>query len=73
MPSIASSLIVQFKNCRLVRGGTIVKDDLWVRGGCIVNPEPVFFEEKVRADLTVDCHDALICPGFIDIQINGIL
>lgn len=71
MPSIASSLLVQFKNCRLVRGGTIVKDDFWVRGGRIINPEPVFFEEKVRADVTVDCHDALICPGFIDIQING--
>ncbi|KAK8376513.1 hypothetical protein O3P69_009865 [Scylla paramamosain] len=71
MPSIASSSIVQFKNCRLVRGRTIVKDDFWVRGGRIINPEPVFFEEKVQADLTVDCHDALICPGFIDIQING--
>lgn len=71
MPSIAPSKIIQFKNCRLVRGGTIVRDDFWVRGGRIINPEPVFFEEQVQADLTVDCHNALICPGFIDVQING--
>lgn len=71
MPSIAPSKIIQFKNCRLVRDGAIVRDDFWVRGGRILNPEPLFFEERVRADLTVDCHDALICPGFIDIQING--
>ena len=50
-----------------------MRDDFWVRGSQIVNPEPVFFDERVQADLTVDCHDALICPGFLDIQINGIL
>lgn len=48
-----------------------MKDDFWFRGGKILNPEPVFFEEKVRADVRVDCHDALICPGFIDVQVNG--
>ncbi|KAG0717198.1 N-acetylglucosamine-6-phosphate deacetylase [Chionoecetes opilio] len=71
MPSIAPSKIIKYTNCRLVRAGAIVRDDLWVRGGRIVNPEPVFFDEQVQADATVDCSDALICPGFIDIQING--
>ncbi|XP_071549567.1 N-acetylglucosamine-6-phosphate deacetylase [Panulirus ornatus] len=65
------SKIYQFINCRLVRDGCIIKEDLWFRDGKIINPEPVFFEERVLADVTVDCHDALICPGFIDIQING--
>ncbi|XP_068228461.1 N-acetylglucosamine-6-phosphate deacetylase [Palaemon carinicauda] len=61
----------QFINCRLIRGGKIVKDDLWVRDAKIINPEPVFFDEKIRANVVIDCNDALICPGFIDVQING--
>lgn len=69
--SSSRSLIYQFVNCRLVRGGQIIKDDFWFRGGRILNPEPVFFEEKVRADVRVDCHNALICPGFVDVQVNG--
>lgn len=48
-----------------------MKDDFWFRNGKILNPEPVFYVEKAHADVTVDCHDALICPGFIDIQLNG--
>ncbi|XP_042891345.1 N-acetylglucosamine-6-phosphate deacetylase-like isoform X2 [Penaeus japonicus] len=79
MPSVSSSsaasssrnLIYQFINCRLIRGGRIIKDDFWVRNGKILNPEPVFYEEKLQADVRVDCHDALICPGFIDVQVNG--
>lgn len=80
MPSVSGSgasgsnsrgLTYQFINCRLVRGGRIIKDDFWFRDGKILNPEPVFFEEKIRADVKVDCHDALICSGFIDVQVNG--
>lgn len=62
---------VQFINCRLVRNHQLVVDDLWVRDGRIINPEPVFFDEKIVADQQVDCKGAIIAPGFIDIQING--
>lgn len=65
------SKIYQFINCRLVRKGCIIKDDFWIRDGKILNPEPVFYDERVQADVRIDCHDALICPGFLDIQING--
>ncbi|XP_042207557.1 N-acetylglucosamine-6-phosphate deacetylase-like [Homarus americanus] len=71
LPTHTDTTIYQFINCRLVRRGRIVKDDFWVRGGKILNPEPVFYVEKLQADVKVDCHDALICPGFLDIQING--
>lgn len=64
--------LVQFTNCRLVRGGKIVtEDDLWVREGKIVDPEKIFFDEKAQSHLRVDCKAALIAPGFIDLQING--
>lgn len=42
-----------------------------MRNGKICNPEKLFFDEKKGADVTVDCRDAIIAPGFIDVQING--
>lgn len=55
----------------MIRDGKIIKDDLWVRNGKIINPEPLFYEEKVVSNFVVDCHEAIIAPGFIDVQING--
>lgn len=66
-----SGKTIQFKNCRLIRNHRIVIDDLWIRNGKIINPEPIFFEEKISADEQIDCADSIIAPGFIDIQING--
>lgn len=63
--------IVQFHNCFILRGGKILKDDLWTRNGKIINPEKVFFDEKAYADVRIDCQGSLIAPGFIDVQING--
>lgn len=63
--------IVQFNNCRLVRNHQIVTDDLWIQNGKIINPEPLFFDQKVCSHRQVDCSGAIIAPGFIDIQING--
>lgn len=63
--------IVQFKNCRLIRNHELAVDDLWVQNGKIINPEPVFFDKKICAHRQIDCNNAIIAPGFIDIQING--
>ncbi|KAH0552155.1 N-acetylglucosamine-6-phosphate deacetylase [Cotesia glomerata] len=61
----------QFFNCRLLRNGKLINDNLWVRNGIIVDPERLFFDEKVKADKSIDCHNAIISPGYIEIQING--
>ncbi|XP_037726938.1 N-acetylglucosamine-6-phosphate deacetylase [Drosophila subpulchrella] len=66
-----SHRLLQFTNCRLVRGHRIIHDDLWVRDGRIVNPEPVFFDEQVKSHCRIDCGGAIIAPGYIDLQING--
>lgn len=66
-----SGKLFKYMNCRLIRDGDLIEDDLWVRDGIIVNPEYIFFSEKVTADVTVDCDGAILCPGFIDVQING--
>lgn len=46
---------------------------MWVRGGVIIDPINLFYEEKKAPDVTVDCRGLIVAPGFIDIQINGVL
>lgn len=66
-----SSTLKQFTNCRILKAGQITKEDLWVRAGKIINPEKIFFDEKLQAAKRIDCKNAIISPGFIDLQING--
>ena len=61
----------QFRNCRILRNGNITKEDLWVRNGKIIDPEKIFYDEKIMADDVIDCGGCIISPGFIDVQING--
>nr|CAG4646267.1 EOG090X06GX [Macrothrix elegans] len=63
--------IIQFHNCYILRGGKILKEDLWTRGGKIINPEPVFFDEKNYADIKIDCKGLLISPGFEILNLGG--
>ncbi|XP_070554252.1 N-acetylglucosamine-6-phosphate deacetylase-like [Ptychodera flava] len=65
------SQILQFVNCRILYKHEIIKEDLWVRDGKILNPRKLFWEEKGYADVKIDCHGRIIAPGFIDVQING--
>lgn len=67
----AKGPLFQFRNCRVLRDHKIYRDDVWVRDGKVVNPEKVFFDERIAADVQVDCKDSIIAPGFIDVQING--
>ena len=71
MSSRVKSPITQFRNCRILYQHAIIREDLWVRDGKILNPEWLFFIEKGHADFQVDCKDCIISPGFIDTQING--
>ena len=68
---VASGLLIQFWNCYLIRDHQIIRDDLWVRNGTILDPHVLFFEENVGADIKIDCKELLIAPGYIDVQING--
>lgn len=66
-----ASQYLQFKNCQILQDHQIIRDDLWVCDGKILNPEKVFFDTKVKADVQIDCNNSIISPGFIDVQING--
>lgn len=63
--------LTQFINCKILRNHKLIKEDLWVRNGIIVNPEKVFFDEKVEASHKIDLNGRILAPGFIDLQING--
>ena len=41
--------------------------------GKIIDPEPLFFEEKKGPDVIVDCEGALLAPGLIDLQVGPLL
>ncbi|XP_049791033.1 N-acetylglucosamine-6-phosphate deacetylase isoform X2 [Schistocerca nitens] len=68
---MTQSQLLQFVNCSILRNHEIIREDIWVRDGKIVNPEKMFFDEKISADVQIDCKGALISPGFIELQING--
>jgi N-acetylglucosamine-6-phosphate deacetylase len=61
----------RFRNCKLIRHHALLIDDLWIRNGKIINPQEIFFDEKIQADIEYDCQGVLIAPGYIDLQING--
>lgn len=60
------TMLTKFKNCRILRNHKIIKEDLWVRGGRIIDPEKVFFDEKTQAHLV----KMLAHPSFVDTEIN---
>ncbi|CAK7304465.1 N-acetylglucosamine-6-phosphate deacetylase isoform X5 [Vulpes vulpes] len=67
----ARAPVLQFTNCRILRGRALLREDLWVREGRILDPEKLFFEERRVADERRDCGGCILAPGFIDVQING--
>ncbi len=64
--------LVRFENCRIVKNGELLENDyLLVRNGKIEDYMKVFFDEGVEADVRIDCQGAILSPGLIDIQVNG--
>jgi N-acetylglucosamine-6-phosphate deacetylase len=41
-----SRRVRRFMNCRLLRDHRIVEEDLWVRGGKIIDPQARFWEAR---------------------------
>jgi len=63
--------VTQFTNCTILKNHQLVKEDIWVRGGKIIDPGPLFFGDRKNADHKIDCKGNILAPGFIDLQING--
>src|SRR5689334_992732 len=65
--------ITKFTNCRLVRGDSLVEEDLWISSetGKIIQSQAAFYDEYILPDQTIDLGGRIVSPGFIDCQLNG--
>ncbi|KRX18439.1 putative N-acetylglucosamine-6-phosphate deacetylase [Trichinella nelsoni] len=70
-PELQRTDLVCYKNCRLLRNGNLLNDDLWIQNGLVVDPQKHFYNDKTEAKYVFDCENLILAPGFIDIQING--
>ncbi|KAJ5744097.1 hypothetical protein N7533_008967 [Penicillium manginii] len=65
--------ITKFTNCRLVRGSSLVEQDLWIDSltGKILKDQEAFYELHLSPDEIIDLGGRILAPGLIDVQLNG--
>ena len=63
--------VIQFTDCLILRNHKLIKEDLWIENGKIIDPGPLFFQQRKSASKKVNCQGNILAPGFIDLQING--
>ncbi|KAB8301986.1 hypothetical protein EYC80_005440 [Monilinia laxa] len=68
-----TSKVTKFTNCRLLKGESLVTQDLWVSSstGKIIQSQEAFYSHFCVPDDTIDLGGRIISPGFIDAQLNG--
>jgi N-acetylglucosamine-6-phosphate deacetylase len=63
----SEGIVLKFTNCRILRDGKLVKDDLWVKDGKIIDERKRFWAASTasshEADEVIDCMNAIIAPG----------
>lgn len=71
-------MATRFRNCRVVRDGSLVTDansEVWVEDGRIVDQQARFWSSdsarEYDAETVIDCGGGILAPAFIDIHING--
>lgn len=69
----ATPRITKFTNCRLVRGSSLVEQDLWIDSltGKILKDQEAFYELHLSPDKIIDLGGRIVAPGMIDVQLNG--
>ncbi|KAL1301873.1 hypothetical protein AAFC00_006055 [Neodothiora populina] len=72
-PERPQNLITKLTNCRLVKGNTLVEEDLWISSqtGKILPAQEIFYEHQLGPDQIIDLQGRIVSPGFIDSQFNG--
>ncbi|ORX96368.1 Metallo-dependent hydrolase [Basidiobolus meristosporus CBS 931.73] len=64
--------ITKIVNARAIRAGQIiVGEDFYVQEGKFVNPKSVYLEDPSQPVDVIDAKNALMSPGYIDVQVNG--
>jgi N-acetylglucosamine-6-phosphate deacetylase len=72
-PKDGGNGITKFTNCRILKGGRLVEEDLWVNSvtGKIVRSQAAFYDDLNLPDKTINLGGRIISPGFIECQLNG--
>ena len=71
--------LLRLRGGRVLRGGALVKDDIWVdrESGRVVDPMALFYAAGGRAAglyqecEELDCRGRIVAPGLVDLQFNG--
>lgn len=77
MPSLVTQTpkngLTKFTNCRLVRGNSLVWEDLWVSSvtGKIIQSQTAFYDDFVLPEETINLGGRILSPGLIECQLNG--
>ncbi|KAI2633466.1 carbohydrate esterase family 9 protein [Xylaria nigripes] len=65
--------ITKFTNCRILRGNSLVYEDLWVDSitGKIIPSQSAFYDDLVLPDEEINLRGRILSPGLIECQLNG--
>ncbi|VDP85877.1 unnamed protein product [Echinostoma caproni] len=56
--------LIRFSDCYILRGDRLIKEDLWICNGLILDGLDLFFREKRLADIRIELNGSVIAPGF---------
>ncbi|KAK9764000.1 N-acetyl-glucosamine-6-phosphate deacetylase [Basidiobolus ranarum] len=66
--------LLRITNARAIRDGKIVTgEDLYVKDGKFVDGKKINQENHSTSEIVLDAKNAIVSPGYIDIQVNGAL
>ncbi|KAI8631070.1 carbohydrate esterase family 9 protein [Xylariaceae sp. FL1651] len=65
--------ITKFTNCRILKGNSLVEEDLWVNSltGKIIPSQAAFYDDFILPDEVVNLGGRILSPGLIECQLNG--
>ena len=70
---MSGNKVIRYRNCQVLRGGVLESGDIWVRDGQVIDPMVLFYQERHQPEVTIECNELIASPGFIDLQVNGII
>ncbi|KAG2184578.1 hypothetical protein INT43_000487 [Umbelopsis isabellina] len=64
--------IVKIINARVLLNHKLTENSyLWFKDSKIIDPQELFFQDHKEPDMVIDAENAIVAPGYLDIQING--
>lgn len=64
--------IVKIVNARVLLNHKLTENSyLWFKDSKIIDPQELFFQDHKEPDVVIDAENAIVAPGYLDIQING--